>query len=231
MKKTLIAGIIFLAFSTVSAFAQDIVEKTFPVKKGQRIFLELKFAENIKVSSGPAQEVKIKVSVLINEGLLNKAFVLKEINTEVLLKIKTDFDKELLSKTKGTASPCDNNRSFYSDDDIRICSEINFEIVVPQGSDLEIKTISGNIEMTNLSGSVYAKSISGFVDMSWPETKSATLTMKSITGEVFSDLPIEFTGKKEKHPMVGYQLEGTYKGGGAIVHLETISNNVYLRKK
>jgi hypothetical protein len=55
--------------------------------------------------------------------------------------------------------------------------------------------------------------------------------VKTITGEVYSDLDIDFGNKKEKNPIVGYLLEGKINGGGPEVKLESISNNVYLRKK
>jgi hypothetical protein len=54
--------------------------------------------------------------------------------------------------------------------------------------------------------------------------------MKTITGEVYSDLDINFLNKKDTPQIVGYLLKGTLNGGGAEVHLESISNDVFLRK-
>ncbi|WP_162793477.1 hypothetical protein [Runella rosea] len=34
-----------------------------------------------------------------------------------------------------------------------------------------------------------------------------------------------------KNPIVGYLLEGTVNGGGPDLRLESISNNVYVRRK
>lgn len=77
----------------------------------------------------------------------------------------------------------------------------------------------------------FGQSAYGYVDMSWSKAKGANLAMKTVTGEVYSDLTIDFTGKREKHPLVGYLLEGTLNGGGPTLRLESISNNVYLRKQ
>ncbi len=55
--------------------------------------------------------------------------------------------------------------------------------------------------------------------------------MKTITGEVYSDLAIDFNDKRQKNPLVGYLLEGTVLSGGPEVRLESISNHVFLRKE
>ncbi len=54
--------------------------------------------------------------------------------------------------------------------------------------------------------------------------------MQTVTGEVYSDLEINFSNKEEKPQMVGYMLRGTLNGGGPEVRLESISNDVFLRK-
>ena len=90
---------------------------------------------------------------------------------------------------------------------------------------------NGNIDIRGASEAVFAKTISGFVDLSWPKSKGATVAMKTITGEVYSNLAIDFKTKREKHPIVGYQLEGDVLGGGPSLKLESISNHIYLRQQ
>lgn len=111
-----------------------------------------------------------------------------------------------------------------------VCSTINYEISLPRKAALRVETINGNINIQGATSPVWAKSISGFVDMSWPGSKGATVAMKTITGEVYSDLAIDFKNKRPKNPIVGYLLEGTLLSGGPEVRLESISNDVYLRK-
>jgi DUF4097 and DUF4098 domain-containing protein YvlB len=93
-----------------------------------------------------------------------------------------------------------------------------------------VNTISGNIDIAGLNGALEAKSISGFVDVAWSPSTGAELSLKTITGEVYTDQDIAFSNHKD-NPMVGYQLHGTLKGSGPLVKLESISNDVYFRKR
>lgn len=61
--------------------------------------------------------------------------------------------------------------------------------------------------------------------------RGADLSLQSITGEVYSDLAIQFKGERKKNPMVGYNLKGSAGGGGPLLHLESVSNDIYLRSK
>jgi hypothetical protein len=96
---------------------------------------------------------------------------------------------------------------------------------------LRVSTLSGNIDIVGLTGAIEAKSLSGFVDVAWPATKGAELALKTITGEVYTDQDIAFSSAPQKNPTVGYQLRGTLNGSGPLVKLESISNDVYFRKR
>jgi hypothetical protein len=72
-----------------------------------------------------------------------------------------------------------------------------------------METISANIDLKEVTGPVHAKSISGYVDMHWPSKQGASVAMKTITGEVYSDLDINFLNKKDTPQIVGYLLKGT----------------------
>jgi len=112
-----------------------------------------------------------------------------------------------------------------------VCTCIDYQIFLPRTASLSLETINGNIELRGLTGPIKAKSISGFVDMDWSGQTGATVALKTITGEVFSDLDIDLTSKREAAPVVGYQLKGNVNKGGPSINLETISNNIYFRRK
>jgi hypothetical protein len=228
MKK--IFTLLLLATVAWSAQAQKIIEKSLPFSKGQKVDLNLKFADDIKINYWDKNEVYMKVSVEINSGKLNDALLVEASSQAQTISMKTDFDKELIKKGKREDCP-GNNYSHYNDGGNVVCSDINYEVYLPRQAELKVETISGNIDIRDAAGPVYAKTISGFVDMSWPGNKGANVSMKSITGELYSDLDISFTNKKDKPAIVGYKLEGTLNGGGPEVRLESISNNIYLRKK
>ncbi len=231
MKK--IIGLFVISLLIRPAFAQKIIEKTLPVTTDQLVNLNLKFADSIQVRYWDKSDALVRIAVTINSGKLNDALVVTTGSTAQEVNLKTDFDKEMIKQ--GNPEDCpDQHRSWNSSRDGKhysVCSKINYQVFLPRKAQLKIETISGNIDIEGATGPVFAKTISGFVDMNWPKSKGANVAMKTITGEAYSDLDIDFKSKKQKNPIVGYLLEGTVNGGGPAVHLESISNNVYLRRK
>ena len=215
-----------------SLFAQKIIEKKLPFTAGQLVNLNLRFADSIQVRYWDSNQVSVRIAVNINNNRLNDALLVQNNATADEISLKTDFDQALLKQGKAEDCPEskhswrteNNGQSYY------VCSHINYQVYLPKQAKLQIETINGNIDIQGAAGPVQAKSISGYVDFSWPGSKGANLAMKTITGEVYSDLTIDFISKKQKHPIVGYLLEGTVNGGGPAVRLESISNNIYVRK-
>lgn len=214
-------------------FAQKIIEKKLPYLSDQLVNLNLKIADSIQVRYWDEAEVSVRITVTINNGRLNDALLVETASTDGEVILKTDFDQERIKQ--GKSEDCSGNQHSWRTDrsgtHYWVCSDISYQVYLPRKAKLKIETISGNIDIEGATEAVTAKTISGYVDMNWPNAKGATLGLKTITGEVYSDLTIDFNGKKEKHPIVGYLLEGTLNGGGPAVRLESISNNVYLRRR
>ncbi|CCH02712.1 hypothetical protein FAES_4713 [Fibrella aestuarina BUZ 2] len=231
MKNSILFLLIWLLVAPV--FAQKIITKTLPVASGQAVHLNLKFGENIQVHYWDKPEVSVRIAATINNGKLDDALTVETGSDAQAVRLTTDFDKELIKQ--GRAEDCPGTRSNWSTDrdgrSYSVCSTINYEVTLPRQAALRVETINGNIDIQGATSPVWAKSISGFVDVSWPGSKGANVSMKTITGEAYSDLTIDFKGKRPKHPIVGYQLEGTLLSGGPEVRLESISNNVFLRKE
>ena len=56
--------------------------------------------------------------------------------------------------------------------------------------------------------------------------------METVTGEAYSNFDnLTFNNKQEELPMVGYELRGAIGSGGPKVRLESVSGDVYLRKR
>jgi hypothetical protein len=232
MKKNLL--LIVLALLTGQSFGQKIIEKHLPFKEGQTANLNLKFADSIQVRYWDKDEVYVKIRAVINGNKLNDALLVNERNTasEVILEI--DLDREMTKQGKEEDCP-GNKRSTWRDKDgdrqYYLCKEINYQVFLPRNAKLKLETIDGNIDIQGTGTPVFAKTISGYVDLSWPRSKGLNVAMKTITGEVYTDFDLHLKTERQKHPIVGYLLEGTSQGGGAAVKLESISNDVYLRKK
>ncbi|WP_234567832.1 hypothetical protein [Rhodohalobacter sp. 614A] len=217
-------------------FAQQrIVEKTFSANSEEKIRLNLKFGDSIVVKGWDRNEVSFRAVVEVNSGKLNDAFVANYSDGNSGIRIDTDFDKDKLED--GRAEDCpDRSYGSYSWNDGKkhkvVCSNITFELYVPRNSDLQLETISADVELYDLNGPIDAKSISGFVDLSWPDRNGADISLKTITGEAYSDLEnLSFKNRQEFFPHVGYELRGEIGSGGPMLRLESISGDVYLRKR
>lgn len=240
MKKAaalLITAILMIFFTTInSAEAQHrIIEKTLQADSNRKVRLNLKFGESIIVKGWDKKEVFFRAVVEINGGRLNDAFVADFYENGQGVRIVTDFDKDRLEDGRVQDCPDRRYHSYswnHNGDNKMICSNITFEIYVPENSDLELETIAADVELYDLNGPIDAKSISGYVDLSWPVRKGADISMKTISGEAYSDLDnLTFRNRKEHFPHVGYELRGAIGSGGPLVRMESVSGDLYLRKK
>ena len=228
------------------AAAQKILEKSVDLAKGQRVFLNLKQASNIRIRAGAGRKMTLKASVSINQNRLNDALLLSTEQSGDEVKLTSEFDKEMLRNAQ--PGDCPSGGAYYGDTyymngkdggatdrngnrHAPVCAVIEYEITVPADVNLRVYTQSGNIDIAGLTGPLEAKSLSGFVDVAWPATQGAELALQTITGEVYTDQDIAFTSAPKKNPIVGYQLRGTLRGSGPLVKLESISNDVYFRKR
>lgn len=211
-----------------------IVEKTFSADSDEKVRLNLRFGESIIIKGWNRNEVTFRAVVEINSGNLNDAFVANFSEHSGGIRINTDFDKDKLEE--GRAEDCpDRGHSSYSwnsDGNHKVvCSDITFELYVPRNSDLQLETIAADVELYDLNGPIDAKSISGYVDLSWPDRNGAELSLKTISGEAYSDLEnLSFRNRQEHFPHVGYELRGSIGSGGPMVRLESVSGDLYLRK-
>jgi len=230
MKKLIMLILLWTAFTGNLCLAQKVITKTFTYQNGQKINLHLKFGQKIKVHAWNQNKVEIKSSVKINNGKLNNAFQFKSGQNTGSIWVSTDLDKQKL-KEANCADCTSQNHHFSTFDGTRVCMDISYEVWAPPKANISLKTISADITIRGMRGPVHAKTISGFVDMNWPDNEGAQLAMKSISGELYSNLPIQFQNRHKTIAPVGYTLRGTLKNGGPDVHLESISGNIYLRKE
>src|ERR687883_392341 len=96
--KKLVLCLLCLAVPASLLYAQKIIEKTLPYSANQKIELELKIAENIKITTWDKNEFYIKASVEINGGKLNDALLVKFDSNNDHILVTADFDKEMLKK-------------------------------------------------------------------------------------------------------------------------------------
>lgn len=136
----------------------------------------------------------------------------------------------------------------------------NLEIDSYSGS-VEIKTLTASVKITNctgpftvntISGDIEAEfsslnqdeptslaSVSGLVDITLDANTKANLTLSNITGDVYNNLNLvseekeNGSDRKKGLDMIGSRKNQKYtlNGGGQKLLLNTVSGNIYLRKK
>lgn len=232
MKFSMITGVLFLLLVQSGLAQQRVVEKSFVAGNSEVVRLDLKFGELITVKAWDKNEVSFRAEIDINGGKLNDALLVNFADKTGYLHVQAKYDKEKIRKGRIEDCP-DEDYSTYSwnnGDHYAVCSKIRYTIYIPREAELKVETISADIELIDLRGPVQAKSISGFVDLSWPENAGADISLKTISGEAFTDLETLSIPHKKKWPVVGYELNGTIGAGGKRITLESISGNIYLRK-
>jgi len=119
---------------------------------------------------------------------------------------------------------------------------------------LEVMMKSGDAKLLNVTGPVVANStsgditvvyttlkagpssisnISGAIDVAMPATTKASLTMRTISGEVYTDFDMALPKPATANSLMqigGQTLNGAVNGGGTAISLKNVSGDVYVRK-
>ena len=237
MFRFLLLLLVLVGLSSLGAHAQKVLEQKAALSAGQRLNLELKQASAIRIHAGSGSQVVLRATATINGGQLNDALLLATSKTAEGVTITSSFDDNLVKNSQGADCPEGQGYTRWGGnwrngkaEGQALCFKIEIDVAVPAGVAVHVNTISGNIEVTDLTAPLEAKSISGFVDVSWPARQGAEVAFKTITGEVYTDQDIAFVNRKE-NPIVGYQLRGTLGSSGPAVRLESISGDVFFRKR
>ena len=118
--------------------------------------------------------------------------------------------------------------------------------------DVEANMKTGDAELLNMGGGVVANSVSGNVtvryatvgkspssisivsgevDVAMPANSKATLQLRTISGEVYTDFDIAMGKEAGDLRRVGGQtVEGSVNGGGTRISLQSVSGDVFVRK-
>jgi hypothetical protein len=230
MKAFITIGMLVLA-PFFALRAQSVEEMKLPWKAGQKIDLNLKFAERITVEAWDKKEIYVKAEVSINGGALNHAHVMDSTISDQEISILADLDEELTGKNFWC--DCERQGSWRYNTQNKenhkwICTENYYTIFLPAGADMNLKTISGAIKITNMKGTIEAESVSGTVDVIIPAGSKADVRLKSVMGRVTSE-PDLLTERDGLKPMLARKINGKLNGGGKNVRLESVTGDVTLK--
>jgi len=214
-----------MSFSN-TLFSQKIVEKSSPIKENEELSLDFEFADQITVTTWDKNEVYVKVTVSINDNEDNENFNLEVKQRSTGIEFESEIENMRSLQTRKRIVDEDGHTVTYNSIDM----DLYFEVKVPANIDLEIETISGDIDIKGVLGRMDINTISGFIDLTLPEKHNADLELSTISGGMYSDF--EFNNKKYKgyHHYGKSDLSKRLNNGGTRIFLETISGDIFLRK-
>ncbi|MEQ8239161.1 MAG: hypothetical protein RIA69_08095 [Cyclobacteriaceae bacterium] len=205
--KTLILLSLFVA-------AQKQVAEEVNVEKQVELHLNFAIADQIEVKVWKENKVRVEVSVSINQGEDDHLYELEVKATDKVIRFK--HDQKMFESKEATKRNCWE-------------SEILYTVYMPEKMLLEVHSINADIVLTNLTNRAFLKTISGDIDIT--VTNGLAFKAKTISGEVYSDLTINYPdGKDGLKQIVGMNIKGIVGKGSDLYDLETISGNIFLRK-
>ena len=201
---------LFLGGLGHEVLAQRLVTQTTPLGAGQGVSLNLKFAQYIRVRPGTGG-LSVRATVSLNDNQANDLYALTlDASDPAELRVVEKLDEEKLrqtnftgdcaggsrnnsrggwqggytrsSKTGGLRPTLTNSRDGYS-----YCIKVDYEVTLPAGTTLRVSTLSGDLDLSELSGAVTVKTVSGDLRAS---ALTGPLNLYSVSGDVqLSGLP------------------------------------------
>jgi len=226
--KNVFVTLLFLCLAFSWAFSQEITEKTIKMPRHSKVVFDVDFADQIIIKTWEKSEIFVKAIVNINDNSDNDKFHLdiEETGQSLVFTGKVD-DLEELSNEQSTNI----HGVVVRGEDRCVHLEIDYEIFLPENAQINLETISGNVELIGCGGPVEIKSISGFIDVSVDPSLKASFELSTITGEVYSGLDLNIENPvKGMHLFRGGDIEAKLNSGGKPFELETISGDIFLRK-
>jgi len=235
--------------TAASATAQTKIEKTFPVKAGQKLLLNFDYPE-VKLQTWEKNEVMIKGTVSINRGENDNAFDLEavtgtaELAITSVLKDKENLpqhimikkgDTEYFFKAKDFNDPevqkfLDDNGREYSYMSCGVIKEVNLEVFVPKNMDTNISAKYGMVEVKSFEGPLTIDAKYGGADVTVTTKAVGEIIARSRHGEILTNLDVKFdqTGfrdKSDKWTEISAKI-----GAGPRYFLVSKYGKLYLRK-
>ncbi len=212
--KNLLSIISILGFVALHGQPLKVFE-TLPVSGQENLNLDFPFADEVILKIWDKQEVLVEVEVSINDDEDNDIYFLTKRSTDNTLYFEMD---------QGAFEDRSRKRNCWD-------MEINYTVSLPASMVIEAESISGNYSLEYYGKPAFFKTISGDIDLTIPDGKGLEFKVKTISGEVYTDLDISYPeGKEGLRQVVGTNVRGKISNGGEFIDMETISGNIYLRK-
>lgn len=117
--------------------------------------------------------------------------------------------------------------------------------VISMNAPIHLEKVSGPVIASSTAGSIdviFSKlnkekpsaisNVSGRIDVTIDPKAAVTLELSTVTGEIYTDLDIDFGDEKNGMKAIGRRnSKGHLNGGGVELSLNAVSSSIYLRKK
>lgn len=223
--------------------AQTPVNKTVPIKSGQKLVMHFDYPELIKVTTWDKNEIAVGGTASINMGENDNAFVLENSENGNVVKINSYIKdmknlpqvyvihaegKKHLFRDKAEMKKfmAEHGRYDYMSNGPEI--DIILEIKVPKGVETRVESVYGMVEIKDFMGPLTVDATYGGVDAALQETSMGELIAETNYGQIYSNLSVKFESTEERdfHTYVSAK-----PGKGPRYEFESKYGNVYLRKK
>lgn len=192
--------------------AQTKTDKHISFNGKQSVNLDIQIADSIDIETWNKNEVWIAASVNINENKDNNAYQISFDESGNEVAVKGNFKKD-----------------YFKDKEKNCCNEteIYWKVFIPENIPLNVETINANTTITGKTGVLKIKTISGFIDLSVPESKNADVKFSTITGTVYTNHSLDVHRQSKSLPE---KFSHKLNNGGDLISLETISGDIFFRK-
>ncbi|KQC00076.1 hypothetical protein [Pedobacter sp. Hv1] len=233
--------ILLVLLSPLVTFAQTVINRSYPVKAGQK--LSLKFDHPlVRISTWDKNEVAITAKVTINGGEHDSAFTLQDQSTAETLEISDlikDQDKLPRRYTiwqdgkKTTFKTIEDLKAYKDQTGIKSYSEgtdidVKLEIKVPAHIVTNIKSTYGMVELVDFNAPVNVDAKYGGIDASLSKAQIGQIKVTTNYGRIYSNLDLVLTDKKQENFLTSITAE---PGKGPAYVFESTYGKIYLRKQ
>jgi len=227
MKNSLLIALVMTAI--LPARAQKIIEKHFDFSSNGFVSMNFQISDSIRIITWAKNEVYLKSTIDVNDNKNNDDYKMTFNSSGTTLNITAKLE------TDGRGCGGGNDSSGKKKGNWCCCcsceSIIYHEVYIPENTDFSVETINGNIIISGKTAEIRAHSISGFIDLALAPGRAAELTMKTISGTMYSNFELPSTSRKIKQVVGGSVSAELNGGGGKPIELQTISGNIFFRKE
>ena len=210
MKTVITLSIVWLSICTTHG--QQITEKRMSFSGNETIDLNIRIADSIRLQTWDKNEVFVTASVKINDNKDNEAYLISFKDEGNVIAIDANFREDYF---KGRNNCCDEETDIY------------WQIYIPERAVFSMESINADITITGKTEEMKVKSISGFIDLSFPERQSADIEFSTITGTIYSNHTLAMPDMNRGSRAV---IKEKLNNGGPLIDLETISGDIFFRK-